>query len=579
MLDVNLIGTPVVRPRSARWSSTRPRAPAPTAFTLASTATSSPFVRLNLLFDAPNNNFLLVGLPDQPVFETVDAGRDGDQLLVPQRRRDLRPARGRARRHRAGGRRRSATSPATAASAAGSSCSPAISSATPRQSFTGGGDTTVFDTSYEQDFEGIQGGLDYQSGGTILGVSFGLGRSDAEFDASLQRARHGRHESRRLCRLQLRRLLLQRPRQGRLGRRRIARRARGLSAEFDATAWGLRGTAGFRFELGQPDHRAVGQPVLGQCRHRRLHGRRRHRGVRRHHQPARHRRASGSAAISRPAAAAPSRRSSASTRSRSSTATPATPSRWARRSRSPRTRRARGASSAPGLNFSTGAARGVHPRRARLRRRARRPVRPRRRPPALLSRRRLDGGATAESWRDAGFDLRPAWRRDDPQIEADAIDFWNRLGILPPDVSPRSAPRSWPRSPIRTAGSSACITAGSAGSSRSARGSRMLRGAVDPDHRRTHVALRAGSATRATCSNAGRRSIRRSGSPASARSSKAAICSPRAQRSRSGRSTRFGLIGYTPDGRQIRVSWFERFPAGLSALGGGRAIRLPNSGS
>ena len=42
-----------------------------------------------------------------------------------------------------------------------------------------------------------------------------------------------------------------------------------------------------------------------------------------------------------------------------------------------------------------------------------------------------------------GFEVRDAWRRDDPAIEADAIDFWQRLGILPARTSrPRSAPRS-----------------------------------------------------------------------------------------------------------------------------------------
>lgn len=35
-----------------------------------------------------------------------------------------------------------------------------------------------------------------------------------------------------------------------------------------------------------------------------------------------------------------------------------------------------------------------------------------------------------------GFDIRAAWRRDDPQIEADAIAMWTQLGILPSDVKP-----------------------------------------------------------------------------------------------------------------------------------------------
>lgn len=35
-----------------------------------------------------------------------------------------------------------------------------------------------------------------------------------------------------------------------------------------------------------------------------------------------------------------------------------------------------------------------------------------------------------------GFDVRIAWQRNDPRIEADAIEIWTRLGILPEDVTP-----------------------------------------------------------------------------------------------------------------------------------------------
>jgi hypothetical protein len=34
------------------------------------------------------------------------------------------------------------------------------------------------------------------------------------------------------------------------------------------------------------------------------------------------------------------------------------------------------------------------------------------------------------------FDVRIAWRRDDPRIEADAIALWTETGILPAEVSP-----------------------------------------------------------------------------------------------------------------------------------------------
>ena len=34
------------------------------------------------------------------------------------------------------------------------------------------------------------------------------------------------------------------------------------------------------------------------------------------------------------------------------------------------------------------------------------------------------------------FDIRVAWRRNDPRIQADAIAMWARLGILPSDTTP-----------------------------------------------------------------------------------------------------------------------------------------------
>jgi hypothetical protein len=117
------------------------------------------------------------------------------------------------------------------------------------QSFTGGGATTVFNTSYEQDYQGVQGGLDYQAGGTILGVSFGYGKSDADFDVSFNRVRMDGYNLGAYAAFQ----------SGGFFFNAIAKidwvnakstPGQGLLAEFDATAWGLRGTAGYRFHTG-----------------------------------------------------------------------------------------------------------------------------------------------------------------------------------------------------------------------------------------------------------------------------------------------------------------------------------------
>jgi hypothetical protein len=41
----------------------------------------------------------------------------------------------------------------------------------------------------------------------------------------------------------------------------------------------------------------------------------------------------------------------------------------------------------------------------------------------------------------AGFDVRIAWQCNDPGIEADAIQMWTRLGILPQDERPEDRAR------------------------------------------------------------------------------------------------------------------------------------------
>jgi len=219
------------------------------AFTLANSATSSPWVRLNLLFDAPNNNFLLVGLPTQPVFESVMTGEmvlnfwyDSADAITHQleaARDGLGPNGGTNIGNLAGGGRFGGWVQVVAGNKERDAT----------QAFAVGGNTSVFDTSYEQDYQGIQGGLDYQSGGTILGVSLGAGRSEAEFAASfngvemdgMNLAAYAAFNS------------------GSFFFNGVAKvdwvdvesfPGAGISTQFDATAWGLRGNLGFRFQFG-----------------------------------------------------------------------------------------------------------------------------------------------------------------------------------------------------------------------------------------------------------------------------------------------------------------------------------------
>src|SRR5205085_6865124 len=117
------------------------------------------------------------------------------------------------------------------------------------QSFSNGGNTSVFDTSYEQDYKGVQAGLDWQDGGTIIGVSFGYAKSDVDFDVTLNSIGLDGYNVGAYAAFQSRGFFFNA----------IAKvdwvdvnsvPGAGLRAEFDATAWGFRGTAGYRFHSG-----------------------------------------------------------------------------------------------------------------------------------------------------------------------------------------------------------------------------------------------------------------------------------------------------------------------------------------
>jgi hypothetical protein len=137
----------------------------PTAFTLAGSS-GSPYLSNDLRFDPANNDFLLVRLPGTAVFETSRFGGMATQLwhesadAVAAQLDTMRDA-GRGRgmglwlQGWTGERERNGT-----------------------QTLAGAG---TFDVSFEQDFQGLQGGFDFRRGGGVLGITAGAGRSDATF--------------------------------------------------------------------------------------------------------------------------------------------------------------------------------------------------------------------------------------------------------------------------------------------------------------------------------------------------------------------------------------------------------------
>jgi hypothetical protein len=140
----------------------------PTAFSLAPGGDTA-YLRRDLRFDAANNDFLLVQMPGAAVFETARFGGMASQLWYESADavaaqldtvRDGRSGRGMGlwlqgwtgERERAGS-----------------------------QTLAGAG---TFDVSFEQAFQGLQGGFDFQAGSAVFGITGGAGRSDAVFAAT-----------------------------------------------------------------------------------------------------------------------------------------------------------------------------------------------------------------------------------------------------------------------------------------------------------------------------------------------------------------------------------------------------------
>ena len=156
-----------------------------------------------------------------------------------------------------------------------------------------------------------------------------------------------------------------------------------------------------------------------------------------------------------------------------------------------------------------------------------------------------------------GFELRPAWRLNDAQIEADAVAFWNRLGILPAGVTPEERAKELIAvvyKDDRIVGvHSARIERVEQVRARLA----MLRSAVDPEFRRTHVSMALTLYSRALLERWSR------DNPHERLAGLGAILESQQLAERGKQpywpQTRFILAGFLQDGRQFRISWFEDF--------------------
>jgi hypothetical protein len=157
----------------------------------------------------------------------------------------------------------------------------------------------------------------------------------------------------------------------------------------------------------------------------------------------------------------------------------------------------------------------------------------------------------------ADFDYRPAWRRDDAAIEADAIAFWQRLNILPAGIAPEARAKELAAAAYKD-GRLVGVSTATLGVHENLRARfAWLRAAVDPAYRRTRAAFGLALYTRDVIE---RWALEH---PQERVAGLAAIIESPDLAAREKEpwwpTTRFGLVGYNAAGRQVRVSWFEDY--------------------
>ena len=165
--------------------------------------------------------------------------------------------------------------------------------------------------------------------------------------------------------------------------------------------------------------------------------------------------------------------------------------------------------------------------------------------------------------RAPGFEFRPAWRLNDPEVERDAIHFWNRLGILPQGVAPEQRAKELMAVAYKD-GLVVGVQTATLGRLPQVRARlAMIRSAVDPDHRRFYLsrALTIFSKNLLQRWSAEHPEERLAGFGALIESKELAAYGKKPYWPES----QFILAGFTPDGRQIRISWFEDFLLDLEA--------------
>ncbi|MEA3036776.1 MAG: hypothetical protein QOH04_2553 [Sphingomonadales bacterium] len=159
-----------------------------------------------------------------------------------------------------------------------------------------------------------------------------------------------------------------------------------------------------------------------------------------------------------------------------------------------------------------------------------------------------------------GLEIRPAWRRDDAAIEADAIEFWTRLDLLPPGVSGEARAKEVIAAAYKDGRLIAVSTATIEYVDYLRARFAVLRGATDPEHRRSRAQLALAVPSRNILHEWAR------AHPEEELAGGIAFVET-AEWGEFARlpvwpESELTLIGYTPEGRQIRAAWFDHFRFG-----------------
>lgn len=155
----------------------------------------------------------------------------------------------------------------------------------------------------------------------------------------------------------------------------------------------------------------------------------------------------------------------------------------------------------------------------------------------------------------SSVEIRAAWRREDPELERDVIAFWRRLDILPSGVAPEARAKelcclSYADGEV-VGVSTATIEVLPFLRARFA----LMRVAVSPEHRRRHLALEILKSTRTVLERWSLEAPQEKVQGVAAVIQAANI--EEMKRLPTWPRSGLNLVGYTEDGQQIRVAWFD----------------------